>query len=385
VGAALLLTVQVVRNAIVAQYAEVLPQVAASAWPSHAAAQLWQGMTQIGHAAGRRQKVAPATLELIRSAARKSPLAAEPFLVRGVEAQLARDPALAERAFFAAKLRDGRSIPARYFLAEHYFRNGDAPRGLNEIAILARMIPDGVTNLAPYVAAYARDRRNHRQLQLLFRSDPVLEDATLSKLAEDPANAETVLRLASRTRAAPAWANVLLQKLVAAGQYDKARAVWMRLAQVPAAGASQLVFDADFNNSDAPPPFNWELTSSTVGLAERQSGGRVHVIFYGHEDGILARQLLVLGPGRYRLAMHVAGGSAKAGALAWSVTCVGAKEPRVSLSLGDSRRAEQGVLFDVPAGCRAQNLQLAGSSQDLPEQIELTVAAFRLTRVQSGG
>ena len=67
----------------------------------------------------------------------------------------------------------------------------------------------------------------------------------------------------------------------------------------------RLLFDPDFSKPEPPPPFNWALTSSTVGLAERQPGGRLHAIFYGQEDGALARQLLVLPPGRYHFSMRL--------------------------------------------------------------------------------
>src|SRR4029078_4582807 len=88
-----------------------------------------------------------------------------------------------------------------------------------------------------------------------------------------------------------------------------------------------LIFDAGFSNPAPPPPFNWTLTSSTVGLAERQSGGKLHVIFYGQEDGVLASQLLVLAPGTYRLAMRVTGGGAQLRSLRWSLTCAKARAP----------------------------------------------------------
>ena len=82
-GAALLAGVTVVRNAAVMQYAETNPQLAARAWPSHPASKLWLGLTEIGLSARQRAPVAQSTFELVWDGARKSPLAPEPFLVRG--------------------------------------------------------------------------------------------------------------------------------------------------------------------------------------------------------------------------------------------------------------------------------------------------------------
>ena len=383
-AAALLLAVVVVRNAAVAQFAETDPQLAERIWPSHPSSQLWLGLTQIGLSARERKPVAPATLELIREAARKAPLAPEPFLVRGVEGQVAGDSQLATAAFTAARLRDGRSIPARYFLAEQYFRRGDAPRGLREMAILARMIPDGVNSLAPFVAAYAKDPRTRPHLKVLFRSDPALEQAALTTLATDAANTDLILGLATPSATAPQWTEMLLRSQVAAGQYGLAQQTWARLAHV--APPPNGLFDPGFKGSDAPAPFNWTLTSSTAGLAERQPGGRLHLIYYGQEDGLLAGQLLVLAPGRYRLAMRVdADSGGGAAALKWTVTCAGSGQALLQLPLSDSRRAAQGAEFDVPAGCGAQNLLLTGSAPEIPQQVEATISGLTLSREATNG
>ena len=383
-GAARFASVEVVRNAAVRQLAETNPQVAARFWPSHPASKLWLGLTQIGLSARHRAPVAEATFDLVRDGARKAPLAPEPFLVRGVQAQLAGDRQGAERAFLAAKLRDGRSIPARYFLAEQYFRTGNAEAGLREISILARMVPNGVASLAPYIAAYAKNPRSQAQLRSLFRSDPTLEQAALSTLASDARNSDLILGLASPSVSAPQWSGVLVQTLVAAGKYDQAYRVWAQAAHIQPV-EDWTLFDAGFAGSDAPPPFNWTLTSSTVGLAERQPGGRLHAIFYGQEDGVLARQLLLLKPGRYRLAMRIAGDPSRAGALSWKLACADSQALLVSLPLSELKKFAAGVPFDVPATCAAQSLELAGHAPDVAQQADVTVSGLSLKREQPGG
>lgn len=381
--AALLVAVVVVRNAAVRQFATLQPERAARIWPSHPSSELWLGLTQIGLSARERKAVSPATLDLIRSAARKAPLAAEPFLVRGVEGQVGGDQGLATEAFVAARLRNGRSVPARYFLAEQYFRKGDAPRGLRETAILARMIPEGVDRLAPFVAAYAKDPRTQPHLKALFRSDPPLEQAALMTLATDARNTDLVLGLATPSRAVPQWSEMLLRSLIAAGEYDRAQQVWGRISHVTPPRDS--LFDPQFKGSAAPAPFNWTLTSSTVGLAEPQAGGRLHLIFYGQEDGLLAGQFLVLSPGRYRLAMRVDGEVVRASSLKWTVLCARSGQVLMTLPLNDAKRAAQGVTFDVPAGCGGQNLQLIGSAPEIPQQVEVTVSGLTLSRLPGNG
>ena len=370
VAAALLLVVQVVRNAAVAQFAELLPARAAKAWPGHPQVQLTIGLTEIAMASRQHQPVAPATFSRITDAARKMPLAPEPFLVRGVQAQIDGDRALAGDAFRAAELRDGRAIAPRYFLADLYFRAGDARSGLREIAVLSRIVPNGVSSLAPYVAAYSKKPRNWPALRALFRSDPALADASLSALSTDPANADLVLALGN-VRSRATWQDRLVASLVTAQQYGKARSIWAQIAgSAPVSG----IFDPAFADLKAPPPFNWVLTSSTVGLAERRNG--LHVIFYGQEDGPLATQLLLLAPGAYRLAMPVTGDKGHARSLAWSLTCANSTAPIGRIALDEA--AARGWAFTVPVGCAAQRLELSGVSSDMPQQVDVTIARLHL-------
>jgi len=383
IAVAALAGVQVVRNAAVRQFAETDPQLAARAWSTHPASEMWLGLTQIGLSARNRSPVTNDTLGLVWNAARKAPLAPEPFLVRGVQAQVAGDRSTAEQAFVAAKARDGRSIPARYFLAEQFFRSGDAPRGLREIAVLAKTVPNGVANLAPFVGAYAKDPRNRPQLQALFRSDPMLEEAALTTLASDPNNADLIRGLATPSAKTPAWAGTLVRSLVAAGQYEAARRVWAETAHVAPAGQGA-IFDAGFADSDAPPPFNWALTSSTVGIAERQPGGRLHVLFYGQEDGALASQLLLLKPGHYRLAMRIAGDPARTAALSWKLTCADSKAVLADVPLSQAQRFAAGVPIEVPVNCAAQTLELLGSAPEVAEQVDVTISRLALAEQPHG-
>src|SRR5438477_2253539 len=224
---AVLVAVEVVRNAAVAALVERSPAAAARAWPSHPDAELAVGMMEIGAAARERKPVAAPTFAMIDDAARKAPLDPEPFLVHGVQAELAGDRGLAARSFLAAERRDPRSLPARYFLADVFYRAGDPRRTLEQIATLARLAPNGALTIGPYLAAYAKNRAAWPYLRELFRSNPGLADASLTVLAHDPANADAVLALADmRSTAEGNWAPSLVNSLVAAGQYARARAVW---------------------------------------------------------------------------------------------------------------------------------------------------------------
>jgi hypothetical protein len=381
---ALLVAAQVARNAAVEAWERSRPDAAARLWPGHPDVELSSAMLAIAGAARERRPVSPATFDDIADAAAKAPLAPEPFLVRGVQAQLAGDTKAAAQAFLQAEWRDPRSLPARYFLADHYFREGNAIRGLSEVGVLSRIAPNGVGTVAPYVARYAHDRANWPQVRALFRSQPALEDAALSALARNPANADLVLALATPGRRGPKtpWLPTLLASLTSAGQYAKARQIWAQMSGVHVRPDS--LHDPQFNSPGASPPFNWALTSSTVGFAERQRGGGLHVIFYGQEDGILATQTLVLPPGRYRLSMNASGGASRTDALQWTIVCSATNRPIASTPLNAA--AGRGWAFAVPSSCPAQRLELVGSSSDLPQQqqADVTIRSLSLSREGQG-
>jgi hypothetical protein len=380
--AALLIAVQVVRNAAVTAFAGTRPTDAAKLWSDHPTSEIGLAMTDIARAARDRRPVPPSAFAMIDDAAIKEPLAPEPFLVRGVRAQLAGDGRTAQRAFEAAQWRDPRSLPAAFFLADRYFRIGDMNRGLREVAALARLSPGGGTAAVPYLAEYASNPANWPALRTLFRADPQLAPPVLATLASNIATVPAVLALADPREAASAqWLAPTLDTLIKAGDYAKAKAIWARMAAGSAA-PGELLHDSAFGDRTAPAPFNWQLTTSTVGLAERQPGGRLHILFYGEEDGTLASQLLLLPPGAYRLSMQLLGDPARAHALTWSLWCDKAAQPLSSVTLDVA--AARGWQFQVPPGCPAQWIKLSGTSADMPQQSDISIAQLKLAKAAPG-
>jgi hypothetical protein len=381
IAAALLIAVQVVRNAAVNAFAEARPALAAKAWSDHPATEISLAMTQIARSSRARRPVPQWAFAMTSEAAAKAPLAPQPFLVRGVQAEVAGDAAIAQRAFEAAQWRDPRSLPAAFFLADRYFRSGDVSRGLREVAALARLSPEGGAATIPYLAQYATNASNWPALRDLFAANPQLARPVLVTLASDIKTVPAVLALADpRAAANQQWLGAAVDTLVRAGDYTGARAIWARMATANSPG--ELLHDADFRDNSSPPPFNWQLTSSTVGLAERQRGGRLHVLFYGDEDGTLASQLLLLPPGRYRLSQRLAGDPARAHALTWALWCDKATEPLVSVTLDVA--AARGWEFQVPAGCQAQWLKLSGVSTDMPQQVDVSITGLTLAKAPAG-
>jgi hypothetical protein len=354
-------------------------RLASALWPGHPAVVFASGLAEIGKAAIDRKPVAKSEVHRLIAAAAKAPLAPEPFLVRGVDAQITGDPKLAGDAFAEARRRDPRSMAARYFLADHYLRTGQTRLGLGEISALTRIVPESLAGVAPYLASYARSRGGAEEVRRMLRRQPRLEPVLLNALAANARDANLALRLWSGRggEESRAWQQRLLNSLVQAGRYAEAEAAWRKFGGVAKNDGQDI---ADFS-SMALPPFGWSLVSGPAGVAEPDGGGRLRILYYGRDNLALASRLLMLKPGRYRLSMRVSNALPGVDSLAWVVRCLPTSNPLAALGL---QRANKGVLtgsWEVPpTGCDAQWLELIGTSPDFPQQTEATISEFRLSR-----
>jgi hypothetical protein len=383
---ATLATAQVVRQAFVTKFSGTNPVLAGALWPGHPDVLFKVDLDRIAMAAVAGKPIPRDRIDHIMAASQWAPLAVDPFLVRGVAAHLARDEVTAELAFVAAKRRDPRSIAARYFLADQYLRTSQSAKGLVELGALTRMVPGSIEKLAPYYASYARQPGGEAQLKKMLGNYPDMQATVLGVLAADANNADLILRLrndggggAGRT---PSWASRLTESLLDAGEFAKARAVWAKVANVSAdAFAERPIFDAEFRGSPLPPPFNWTLSSSGSGIAEASGHGRLHIIYFGRDNIILASQTLLLKPGNYRLAFNVAEG-VNASTLAWTMTCrpSGSKLASFSLGRGAPARQVKGV-FEIGSDCPAQRLELVGVAPEFPETVDVTISGLDISKV----
>jgi hypothetical protein len=377
---ALVLALLVIRNAFVEAYGVQDPSRAAAVWPGHPSVVLSAGLTQVGESAAAGRPANPATVRQLEEAAAKAPLAPEPFLVRGVEAQLAGDAPLALSAFLAARERDPRSVAARFFLADHYLKAGQTQDGLAEISALTRLIPQSLGGIVPQLAAFARMPGGSEQVRLLLRQQPPLEPWLLNELAAKPSDANLALSLwnGRSTEQDRPWQQRLVNTLVSAGRIEEARAAWTRFdPQVRPAGE---LIDPKFELR-AMPPFGWALASGPAGVAEPEGGGPLHILYYGRDDIVLASQLLLLKPGAYRLAMRVTGAQPAAKSLSWVIRCTQTARAIASIYFTSTKDGTLAMDFTIPPqGCAAQTLELAGTAPELPEQADLTISNLQLSR-----
>jgi tetratricopeptide (TPR) repeat protein len=380
--AAVLVSVVAIRNAVVQALAEKRPELAAEVWPSHPRVATQISLIDIGRATAEGRPPDATVFRRLNAVLARDPLAAEPFLVAGTNAfsqgQLERAGALLREA----ARRDPRSPAARYLLADLYLRQGRTADGLRQVGALIRRLPKAAGPLTPSLAAFATQPGAADQVRAILSENPQLRGNVLATLAENPANAALILDLAGEQPPfgpPPDWQSRLVQSLVQAGDYRRAYQLWARFAGVAPYAQSGL-FNASFDSSRAPPPFNWTLAAGAAGIAEAAPNGGLRILFYGREAAVLAAQLMLLRPGRYRLRYRLSGSPPNDIPLSWGINCLPGNEQVAETAVADGGD----LTFTLGAGCRAQELQLRGSPAELPANVDLTITGLELVREGAG-
>ena len=131
-----------------------------------------------------------------------------------------------------ARSRDPRSRATRFLLAERYFTTGRVTAALVEMQALVGLQSRGLEVFIPALVGYARSPGAVPQLKAYFQKYPRLEPNVLALLAQDAANADLVMSLATQRNPVPDWRANLVSALVASGQYDKAYSTWEQVSGI---------------------------------------------------------------------------------------------------------------------------------------------------------
>lgn len=303
-------------------------------------------------------------------ALRSAPLSDEPFLLAGVDALAHGRDAEGERLLIEARRRNPRLRMARLLLLNQYLKEGRVPEASVEIGAIDRLVTQAGNVFVPYLSQMVQDPKAGPQLVPLLRREPGLRDQVLLAMAKsraDPARIMAVAGDSIRPRATPPeWQAALLDGFVKQQRYADALALWRKLAGQPPQGAEKGIYDAAFHGLPGPPPFNWALAEGGAGVAEHASGGGLSIDYYGRDDGDLASQLLMLRPGRYRLAFRAEGDAqGSSSRMVWSVSCGESALVQVPVTGVVSAPHAFAASFTVPAGCPVQWLKLRGVSGDM--------------------
>lgn len=385
-AAGLLLAWQVVKTSWADTLARRNPPAAARLAPDHPSVKIGMAMYEFARNNG---AVSPASQAEALGALADYPIAEEPFLLAAVSALAAGESARGEKLLLEARSRNPRSRMTRLLLLDRYLRNGRIEEASGEIAGLTTLVPETARVLVPELARMAMDPRTAPAMRAVLRREPALLGGVLARLAATKASPEAIMDLAGpmaaqRSADPDAWQSVLVRRLIEEGDLPRAYALWRTFTGVGGEGTAKGLYDADFSGLPGSAPFNWRLTANGDGAAERQNGA-LQVAYYGRTPMMLAEQLLLLAPGRYRLSFEAEGDASGEGSrLVWSLACVGSQGSLLELPLSNVGPSPSSFAAEatVPAGCRGQWLRLRGLAAEFPTEQSATI---RKVRVSGGG
>lgn len=372
----------VVRDAIVRSNLPDHARQAVAAWPDHPAVVIADRMFAIGEAARRHHPVGDDLTRPIIETVRRSPLSIEPFLVAGVKAQAAGDEETAGELFRAAADRDPRAAVPHLFLSAHWNKMGQGTLSLTELGKLVHLVPGAAGQLAPKIALSVQQAGGLPKVRALVAQNPELRDDVMRAMSTNARNLGFVLNLSTPTSSND-WQPVMIQSLIVAGEFDRAFELWRQANRVDGSPLRrQLLFDPGFRTSLAP-PFGWTLTNGVSGIAEPAEGGGLHLVAYRREAFVAASQTLILAPGTYRLEQKVSVTTGNISGLDWRLTCL-VSEGKIGSVVGSAvvLAGDFEGMFDVPAGCAAQRIELNIAEADMPETLDVTFGSIALSKIR---
>lgn len=330
----------------------------------------------------------PATVAAVRDAAARAPLDARGFLILGYHQLATNEPNRAIQSLEAGQRLNPRDRLIHLLLLQQYLVSSRFAEAGQQFSVLSRLIGGAQPAIATVMAQMLVTPAMRDAARRTLRSDPGLERAVLIALAKGGSEPDVIFALASPTALnemgdKDGWGQALVGRLVDTGRFQKARAVWRRVYKVPAAAAAAPIFNPLFRPLPASAPFNWTLIASGLGAADPKRDG-LSIDYYGRDNGDLASQLLVLAPGRYRLAFEAEGGKADAASrLFWTVACArDGKTVLANVAVPTAPGAHR-VAADFTAGpaCSAQTLALRGEAGEFPSPNALTINRVVITPI----
>jgi hypothetical protein len=364
---------------------------AATALPPTDASGLVKGLLLV--TADPRQRVTPQTIELSRRAAVAAPLAYEPFFIQAKAEEQAGRIGNATRLMEEARRRRASFVLTRIHLIAYYQQLRRFPELLTEIDFVLRKSEEAKGLMLPELVKLIADADGRAALASILAGNPGWRSDFFDVARQQSGSPSDALALLNLVRERKPGGDISLERglylhrLVQAGDYSRARALW--LASLPAQERPHhaLLFNGAFRPIAAAAPFAWTFRQEAAGRAEMVSAGAntpyLDVLYFGGSNAIMAEQTLALAPGRYRLSQLAKSDEGiRSGEIYWSLSCLSNDAELARLNVANLRPAfrPSAIDFTVPAGCPGQRLRLMAQPGDIAAEVRAQLARLEVTR-----
>lgn len=343
------------------------PERALAWWPWGAASQ-----AALANRLAADPKAGPAELEraamLAHSALRREPVNVDAARTLALIAARQKNGGEADKWFAITERLSRRDLTTQLWMIEKAVRDGNirlALRHYDRALRTSRRAPD---LLLPTLVAASDDPQIAKPLTELLSTRPAWWKQFLALAVKEVKSSNVLVEFGQRIRLNPddaeeaGFAVQILGRLIRDGRYTQAFDYYSTIrGRAPSAPA--LLRDGGFDRNSIALPFEWSLHDELNLSATRELFGpgdtRLVLRASGGRGGEIARQILVLPPGRYTLSGRAADtGGSRLSQPTLEVRCMESRElSSTALPAAGVNAVDFRFPFVIPAsGCRAQSL-----------------------------
>ena len=299
---------------------------------------------------------------------RRNPLSVDAATTLALSAAAAGNQDKARRLFAYSESLSRRDFPTQLWLIEERVAANDIAGALLHYDRALRTSNNVGEMLFPVLVGASNDPQIAEPLSAMLAARPAWWPGFTWQLIAHGQSADAIFRIGRALRLDPdvererTVLTALLRRLVADRRFGQAHRLFLEATGQRRETAGG-IRNGDFEANNALPPFHWQLANESDLAAviqedgEHRGGRALYLIATNGRGGEVARQLLVLGPGSYRLSA-VIGGSASHTRPQVSLACANAPSValvREQLPPTGQAGATWSVSFSVTAnGCPAQ-------------------------------
>ena len=270
-----------------------------------------------------------------------------------------RNPAVAERFMNLSERMSRRDYATQLLFIQTSVERGDVASALVHYDRALRTSEEARTTLLPILVAAVGDEGIARELAPYLARQPMWKGDFLTALVLNGQNARSIATLLASSRLQLehlADRALFVQGLQRIVQLGDPRLAYATYRSVGGKTKAALLADGDFSTDPVFPPFDWSFNDAggIAALREQGDGGKwaLRIDLPSGSRGWVARQLVMLEPGRYRLSRTIAvdGSGGSDGQL--SMTVRGVEGP-VLLHEAQAGAGEAGFDMAAPGGCGA--------------------------------
>ncbi len=294
-----------------------------------------------------------------------------------------RNPIVAERFMNLSERMSRRDYATQLLFIQTNVERGDVASALVHYDRALRTSEEARSTLLPILVAAVGDEGIARKLAPYLARQPMWKGDFLSALVLNGQNARSIAMLlaASRLQLNHLIDRALfvqgLQRIVQLGDPRLAYDIYRR---VGGRTKTASLADGDFSTDPVFPPFDWSFNDAAgiSAVREQGDGGKwaLRIDLPSGSKGWVARQLVMLEPGRYRLSrtMAVDGSGGSDGQLSMTVRCI-----QGTVLMHEEKAAAGRAASDmtVPDGCVAAWVTVEGVGP-----LDGAVTTFRLSDVK---